>query len=347
MARSPGILGTSTGAAACLTRLPYPLSVRGIILPWWPAPRATPCLQYAVDVCLARQLDVVTRLMNVDPEYMKEIIQKSSDAIYTAWKTRKEARAVYAETQYGEDWVYNISDSLNLDRSLSILQFLDENDESIATLNNFACHPTIMDGVSSEVSADYVSSFYNELNEKIGGTNFFLQGSIGGWVQPEYEPKSFESVTIRGKELGETVLKALENPKPLISNSIKFKSKVFNLPVSNQNHQQLSQLKVINRPITDSVTTEVVWFSIGNAQFVTHPGETTPTHSLESKKLMPSQGPKFVIGLGMDALGYILTPEFYEENPKVNHSGYLTFMSIDREAGKILMDQIKSLAIEN
>ena len=283
----------------------------------------------------------------VDSEYMEKIIQKSADAIDAAWKNRQEATVVYAETQFGEDWVFNISDSLSLDRSLTILQFLDHKGESIATLNNFACHPTIMDGASSAVSADYVSSMYTVLNKKIGGVNFFLQGAIGGWVQPEYEAKSFESVYERGQELGTKIITALEVPIKLSSESIQFESSIFNLPVSNVNFQQLAKMGVINRSITDSVRTEVAWFSIGNAQFVTHPGETTPTHSFESKRLMTNQGPKFVIGLGMDALGYILTPEFYEENPKVKHSEYLTEMSIDEQAGVVLIDHISSLANKN
>jgi hypothetical protein len=283
----------------------------------------------------------------VDSEYMEEIIQKSADAIDAAWKNRQEATVVYAETQFGEDWVFNISDSLSLDRSLTILQFLDHKGESIATLNNFACHPTIMDGASSAVSADYVSSMYTVLNKKIGGVNFFLQGAIGGWVQPEYEAKSFENVNKRGQELGTKITTALEVPIKLSSESIQFKSSIFNLPVSNVNFQQLTKMGVINRSITDSVRTEVAWFSIGNAQFVTHPGETTPTHSFESKRLMTNEGPRFVIGLGMDALGYILTPEFYEENPKVKHSEYLTGMSIDEEAGAVLIDHISSLANKN
>lgn len=280
----------------------------------------------------------------VDSEYMEQIIQKSADAIYTALQNKQRAKAVYAETQFGEDWVFNISDSLNLDRSLTILQFVDHQGKSIATLNNFACHPTIMDGISSAVSADYLSSMYTVLDEKIGGVNFFLQGAIGGWVQPEYETKSFENVNKRGMELGRKIITALNDPIKLNSDSIQFKSKIFNLPVSNPNFQQLAKIGVINRAITDSVSTEIAWFSIGNAQFVTHPGETTPTHSLQSKRLMNKQGPKFVIGLGMDALGYILTPEFYEENPKVKHSEYLTGMSIDEEAGTLLIDNINSLA---
>ena len=81
----------------------------------------------------------------------------------------------------------------------------------IGLLSNFACHPTIMDGVSTEVSADFVSSMYSYLDHTLGGVNFFLQGAIGGWIQPEYESKTFESVDRRGRELGQAIETALQN----------------------------------------------------------------------------------------------------------------------------------------
>jgi hypothetical protein len=283
----------------------------------------------------------------VDTAYMKKLIHASSNAIVSAWENRQAAKAVYAETEFGEEWVYNISDSLNIDRSLTVLQFLNQEGESIATLSNFACHPTIMDGASSEISADFISSMYMYLDNTLGGVNFFLQGAIGGWIQPEYESKTFESVDKRGRELGQAIETALQNSTGLDSLSIHFKSEIFNMPVSNVNFQQLANMGVIDRTITDSVTTELAWFSIGNAQFVTHPGETTPTHALISKELMTMQGPRFVIGFGMDAMGYMLTPEFYMQNPRVKHTEYLTWMSIDPKAGDVLMDKINSLAKDN
>jgi len=105
----------------------------------------------------------------VDTAYMKKLIHASTNAIVSAWENRQAAKAVYAETQFGEEWVYNISDSLNIDRSFTVLQFLGQGGESIATLTNFACHLTIMDGASSKVSADYVSSMYSYLDNTLGG----------------------------------------------------------------------------------------------------------------------------------------------------------------------------------
>ena len=283
----------------------------------------------------------------VDSIYMKNLVNTSVKAILAALKKRQPAIIKYAVTEHGEDWVFNISDSANLDRSLSILQFENTEGKSIATLTNFACHPTIMDGATDLVSGDYVGAMYNYLDQKFGGVNLFIQGAIGGWVQPEYEKKRFDNAKNRGEELGRAVEVALREPKIMNSSKLSYRALDIKLPVSNEGFRQLSAAGVIERDIVDSVVTELAWFTIGDAQFVTHPGETTPTHSFETKKLMQNHGPKFVIGLGMDALGYILTPDFYDQDAKLKHTGYLTYMSIDKNAGTIMMEGIRKLTAES
>jgi len=282
----------------------------------------------------------------VDTQYMKRLVQNAVAVIVTALKNKQPATLHYAATTFGDEWVYNISEKEELDRSVSILQFKDVNGKSIATLTNFACHPTIMDGSNSLVSSDYVFGMYKQLNKTFGGENLFLQGSIGGWVQPEYEEKTFERAEKRGSELAGAVDKALKNSTADTETTIQFKSKVFNLPVTNAGFKQLSAAGIINRPIADSVSTEIAWFSIGHAQFVTHPGETVPAYSIQSKKIMNGKGPKFVIGLGMDALGYILKPSFFGTDTSIHHKDYLTGMSIGKDAGPIMMKNIELLAKE-
>lgn len=281
----------------------------------------------------------------VDSVYMKTLVKTSVEVIVAAWKAKKEASVFMAETTFGNDWVFNISEPEELDRSVSILQFKDEDGISIATLTNFACHPTIMDGVSSLVSSDYVAGLYKHLNNSIGGENLFLQGAIGGWVQPEHEEKSFDRANQRGHELAKAVIDGLKKSNHKIENTnIRFNSSLFKLPVSNHGFQQLSKMGVIKRTITDSVQTEIAWFSLGDAQFVTHPGETVPAYSIQSKALMKLKGPKFVIGLGMDALGYILKPSFFNPADSLPHAEYLTGMSIDKDAGPLVMKQIAKMA---
>lgn len=74
----------------------------------------------------------------------------------------------------------------------------------------------------------------------------------------------------------------------------------MNILVENEGWKQLSAMGTIKRSISDSVSTEISSFRIGNAQFITHRGELAPIYSLESKKLM-GKGPKFILGLGNDA----------------------------------------------
>ena len=279
----------------------------------------------------------------VDSAYMKKLVLAAADAVEKAWKKKQPSTVHYAENNFGNDWVYNISDSTVLDRALTVLQFKDAQGNSIATLTNFACHPTIMDGANNQVSADYVGGMYQYLDKIYGGTNFFLQGSIGGWVQPEYEPKNFETAGKRGLQLGMAVENALKKQQKIDAPAVTFKSNSLKLPVSNKGFKLLAAAGVIKRSITDSVTTEMAWFTLGTAQFITHPGESTPVHSLQSKQYLKTKGPKFVLGLSQDALGYILTPDFFEPDSRLKHKEYLTSMSIDKEAGNLIIKAVAEI----
>ena len=282
----------------------------------------------------------------VKNDYIQKLVATAATTIAKAWKNKRPATIHYAEASYGEGWVYNISKPKQLDRSLTILQCTDLNGKAIATVSNFACHPTIMDAATDLVSADYVGGFYAELDKRLTGVNLFLQGSIGGWVQPEHEQKTFANAARIGKALADTVIGSLKHRKTLDSTTIQFKRKLFALPVSNPGFRQLASLGVINRTITDSVQTEIAWFGIGNARFVTHPGETSPIYSIESKKLMKTTGPKFVLGLGLDGLGYSVTPDFFDLSNKIPNAEYLTGMSIDKNAGTVVMRIITELSGE-
>jgi hypothetical protein len=282
----------------------------------------------------------------VNDAYMKKLVTIAASKIAEAWKSRKPGHISWAETKLGEGWVYNICIPEELDGSVTILQFTDMKGNSIATLTNFACHPTFMDAATDLVSADYVGGFYKEMNNEIHGVNLFLQGAVGGWVQPEYEKKNFDNAFSKGKLLANMVLSSLKNSRIMDMVDIQFMSKVFGMPVSNQGFKQLSALGVIRRTITDSVQTEIAWFGLGSAQFVTHPGETSPSYSFDSKKLMKTNGPKFVLGLGMDGLGYIIKPDFFDPSKKIPHADYLTGMSIDKNAGIVMMNVIENLSSE-
>jgi hypothetical protein len=279
----------------------------------------------------------------VDDAYMQFLIETTAGQIKKAFENQKIAKAYTAETTFGEPWVQNICNE-ELDRSLNIIQFRNSHNKAIATLANFACHPTFIDAVASEVSADYIHGYYEELKKSLGGEVLFLQGAIGGWVQPENEAKTFDNAYKRGKELSTAVTQALKNAKPLKKSELVFKSKKINIPVENEGWQQLAAIGTIKRNFTETVETEISYFKIGEAEFVTHPGETAPFYSLESKKMMGT-GPKFILGLGNDALGYILKPVYFE-NTSLPHAEYLTRMSVGKQTGPMILETVKELMMD-
>ncbi len=92
----------------------------------------------------------------VNENHMKLIIERASEAIDDAIKNKVKAKAFFAQGSFGEDWVKNISEPLELDREVSILQFKDQKGNNLATITNFACHPTIMDDATTMASAEHV-----------------------------------------------------------------------------------------------------------------------------------------------------------------------------------------------
>ncbi len=276
----------------------------------------------------------------VDSVYQDFLVNTAAKQVKAAFDNQQRVIAVTAETTFGEPWVQNICLE-EIDRSVAIMQLKSPDDEVVATLTNFACHPTFLDARFSEVSADYVQGYYREMKRRTGAEALFLQGAIGGWVQPEDGEGSFQKAYQRGSELADAVLGALPGAKMMAGTDIRFTSKKIKFPVENEGWKQLAAIGTIKREIKDSVETEIAWFAIGKAQFVTHPGETAPFYGLETKKLM-GDGPRFVLGLGNDALGYIVKPTFFEDD-NIPHAGYLTSMSVGKPTGPLLLKELQSI----
>lgn len=275
-----------------------------------------------------------------DPEYMDFLVQTISAQILEASKSLQPVSARFARASFGESWVENICGE-EIDREVTSIRFVDQEEKTVASLTNFACHPTHLDAVFSEVSADYVAGFYKSMEKNWGGEHLFLQGAIGGWVQPK-DKADYQIALQRGRDLAETVINAHQKETPLQSDRIFFSRKTILFPVENEAWKALAAGGIFDRNIGEMVESEVTWFGIGEATFATHPGESTPFHSLETKKMMP-EGPKFVLGLGQDALGYILKPGYFED-PTLPHAAYLTRTSLGKNTAKTMMQAISELS---
>jgi len=277
----------------------------------------------------------------VNDKHMQLIVDRAVEAIKEATQARKPVNISFGSGSFGEDWVKNISEPGELDRSVSIIQLTDLNGKNVAMLTNFACHPTIMDDASTAASSDYVWGYYKYLDSAQGGVNMFLQGAIGGWVQPEGVPHTYEQANYYGTSLGKYVFGLTKNKNA--SKNINFNSIKVDFPLSNPSFQMLSKAGIIKRDFGKTVSSEIAYFNIGDASFATHPGETCPALGLATKELMNNKGPKFVLGLSQDALGYIIKPSFFDLSKNIPHSEYLTGMSIGPATMGIILSNLKML----
>jgi len=277
----------------------------------------------------------------VNNKHMQLIVDRAVAAIKEATEAKKPVSISYGTGSFGEDWVKNISEPGELDRSVSTIKFSDLNGKNIAMLTNFACHPTIMDDASTAASSDYVWGYYHFLDSAQGGVNMFLQGAIGGWVQPEGVAHNFDQAKYYGSSLGKYVLELTKNKNK--SKNIYFTSVKVDFPLANPAFQMLSKAGIIKRNFGKTVSSEIAYFNIGDASFATHPGETCPALGLATKKLMNDKGPKFILGLSQDALGYIIKPSFFDPSNKIPHSEYLRGMSIGPATMGIILSNLKVL----
>ncbi|MEZ5559630.1 MAG: hypothetical protein R3E86_13935 [Pseudomonadales bacterium] len=278
-----------------------------------------------------------------DPVYMARLIESTAQQVAAAAAMLRPVTMRVASGEPSLDWVHNVTEPGLLDREMTVAQFVDGNGTTVATLTNFACHPTVMDAVSDQISSDYVAGFYRMMGEVLPGEHLFLQGAIGGWVQPDKTGRSFALADRYGADVARAALSLLAQAEQESDPGIRFASRQFDIPLHNPGFAALLDAGVVQRPRYDgAIRTESAWFAIGETQFVTHPGETSPAYSLQSRARMSARH-SFVLGLGLDALGYILKPDYFAADASYPSREYLTATSVGPEAAPRLMRTLEAL----
>jgi len=281
-----------------------------------------------------------------DESYLDTLTETAATQAETAWSARQPVQLRAASREVPMPWVENLSEPKLLDRHLTALQFTDLTGTTIATLTNYACHPTVLDGENTSTSADYVHGFVTTMSSALTGEHLFLQGAIGGWVQPLQGDRSHELAISLGQQLAKGVLDLLENAEHVPAEPIRFASTTLDVPLANWGMRLLAFIGVMQRDITaGAMQVAVARFNLGSVAFVTHPGETSPAYSLQSRKILGGKH-AVVMGLTQDAMGYILKPDYFTNTEAYPHADYLTSVSAGPEAGPLLMETIQALKPE-
>lgn len=253
----------------------------------------------------------------VDPAWMASFRETVAHLVDATAAELKPAAVRFADTKRVPRISKNIRVPRILDTELGVMQVVEaKGGKPIATFVNYACHPEIMN--THHLTADFPHWLYDTVEGAGGGICLYLNGAQGGMVTADFDesttPKgeNWQAAETIGTSLGKRVLELLEGTPAVQNVPITAARRVFEVPLDNPRFKALVALKIFPKAEMKgaNLETEVCRVTIGDAEFLTMPGEVLPNIGFYLKSLMHGH-PKFLLGLTSDELGYILTPEDY------------------------------------
>ncbi len=242
----------------------------------------------------------------VDPLYLAAVKQAIVDAAIEALTFCCPARMRCAMTRL-PGYIANFRDPDIVDDDVAALQFVKLDGEVITTLLNLACHPEVLDGDSTLISADYAGYACREVETRVGGVALHVSGALGGMLSPDTRDRTPAWAERMGRAYADAALAALEASAVIDADRLEMRRTEFDLPLVNPlllMAQQMGVLRV-RQPVNGAITTSCTFIDLGAAQIITVPGELLPRLGFAIKAAMP--GPcKILVGLADDEIGYIL-----------------------------------------
>jgi len=217
-----------------------------------------------------------------------------------------------------------------IDPEVGIIRVNNSEGSILASLINFACHPTSggYGDLSYVISTDYPGYATKVIEDIEGGTCLFTLGAAGDIVVVERGEKQRKQA---GKALGAEALKKLQNVKTTNNNTIKVQRKLISLPLKTEKPQDGI---IKNNPGEKDITTEIQAFAIGDIYILGLPGEILVEIGLEIKRRF--KGKKLlIISISNDAIGYVCHCDAYREG------GYEPdrATNLAEGAGEIIMEE--------
>ncbi len=294
-------------------------------------------------------------------ELLEEQVTKLTAAALEAKNNLQEAKLYFGYKDLPGYTERDNNCSPIIDNSVNILQARDLEGNPIVTITNFAKHPTFGSSDDRDVSADFIWGYREEMKIQSGGHGMFLQGFIAA-VHGRKDfggADNMENAYNFGKLLCEEVLAVSDSMTEATSFDIEHRATIYSSRALGD--YVVMALKYLDRPkrtfvydendtydpegaydpegdkdpivgIYTATVIETSWHRLGDAEFVVFPGEGDPYYSVNMREKMVSPY-KFTVGLGNDALGYIIAPESIEADTSGQLVGYELMMGMGAEIG--------------
>lgn len=115
-------------------------------------------------------------------KYMNDLVEKTADAIRTAYETRSEGTLLYASGNY-KNFFSDGRAPYSMDENIHLFRFVpDDSAKREILISNFGAHPVYIEWANTKLSADYPYYLSKAVEEKYGADFMFIQGAIGGTI---------------------------------------------------------------------------------------------------------------------------------------------------------------------
>ena len=317
----------------------------------------------------------------VDAEWLEEVRTNMVACVEEAYRSRRPASLHLGRTM-APGVCRDLREPWYLDEEMIVLEAIDEDGNSIASLVNYSNHPESLGDENPYVSADYPHWLRKRVEQERGGICIYTTGALGGMTAPRppsfvLDPdgripvrngpaqveEGFEATAKMGEYLGERALVALRKARQESdSGSLWWESQLLQLPVDNANFSLFLRNGILPSggrfcmiEGQQTAKTEVGVLQIGRLSLASVPGELFPEMGTMIKDALPGEY-SAILGLANDELGYFVPevnpftglrdycpPTPTGERGKRGH--YEETMCVHRTAARRIVDTICQLAV--
>jgi hypothetical protein len=255
----------------------------------------------------------------VSPAFLEQVLDGAARAAEGALDALRPARLRLSRTRAPSGVSKNKRDPEVIDREILVIAADDANDgKPLATAVVFACHPEVMFGQNTLVTADYPGVLLRAIEKRRGGTGVFLNGPLGGMVTPDVKAHTFEEMDRVGTALADASIAALESATTVDRADLVWVHRSITIPIQNRGFIAFRKLGVFDRPFASGgyVESEVNALKLGPLTLATVPGEALPKLGFEVKPDAPFSA---VLALAGDELGYLIPEEAFADEKRYRY----------------------------
>lgn len=311
----------------------------------------------------------------VPADYERHVVDEAVGAIAEALASMKSAELRAASVVF-DGLVRNRRDWPITDTTLSVLRLLTPDGAPIATLANYACHPTAIGSENAEISRDWCGYAVDIIEQAAGGIAVYVNGAIGD-VNPLFSGGVNHAKTL-GQSLAAWVLEALQAAKP-VGSGIEIRTAALELPLAidrlesgisyaitesgievadgadvgeslhaggrgdlAQMHAAVRGMReraLVTRGEKTFLQTMCTYARVGDVEIISAPGEMMTRLALPLRASLAAPH-RLIFGLTHDTLGYFIPQDEFMTG---RNNNYEESVSMGFPAGALLNEKLLSL----